>query len=203
MGIFDVPAGRLIEEIAADFKRQGIKQPNWVLFVKTGVSKERAPDNRDWFFCRMASILYRTMKDGPVGAGSLRTYYGSRKNRGCKKEHFYRASGKIIRVCLQLLEKQGLVEKQKKGRGITAKGQSYLAQKAKEVAVLVKGEAEKKSIAKAEKHKVAVAEAAVADSKRVEEELRKLDKKGGERGKDGKGKERHEKKEKQEASGAE
>ncbi len=198
MGVFDVPAGLLIEEIAKDFKAQGIKQPLWAKFVKTGMSKERVPDNREWFYSRMGSILYRIMKDGPVGTGGLRTYYGGRKNRGCKKEHFYKAGGKIIRVCLQNLEKQGLIEKHKKGRVVSAKGQSYLAKKAKETAALVVENNKRKDEIKAEKAQKRK-EKETEEAKRVEEDLRKIDSKQKGKGKPGeekaKGKHEHKGKE--------
>jgi len=72
LGVFDVPAGSLIKEIAADLKKQGLKSPDWSLFVKTGPSRERAADSPDWFFERAASILYRIYKQGPLGTESLR-----------------------------------------------------------------------------------------------------------------------------------
>ena len=133
MGIFDVPTAALIKTVAADLKKQGIEKPEWTSFVKTGTHKERAPDSPDWFYDRMASVLYRIYKNGPLGTESLRSYYGGRKRRGVKKPQFRKASGKILRTCLQILEKQGLIEKNKKGRVVTGKGHSYLNRIAKEV----------------------------------------------------------------------
>ncbi|MBI2597699.1 MAG: 30S ribosomal protein S19e [Candidatus Diapherotrites archaeon] len=134
MEIFDVNASELIKEIAGDFK-QRLKQPEWSKWVKSGTHVERAPQNREWWFERTASVLYRVFKDGPVGTGSLRTYYGGRKNRGVRPQHKRMAGGKIIRTCLQSLEKEGLIKKGKTGREITPKGQSYLGKMAKEVKV--------------------------------------------------------------------
>ena len=63
------------------------------------------------------------------------TYYGQKKNRGVKPEHFYKGSGKIVRVILQQLELEGLIKKVEKGihkgKIITPKGQSLLDQLAK------------------------------------------------------------------------
>jgi small subunit ribosomal protein S19e len=61
-----------------------------------------------------------------VGISRLRTYYGGKKRRGYKPAHFRRASGNILRKILQQLEKSGLVEKAKRGRKITSKGQKFL-----------------------------------------------------------------------------
>ena len=150
LGVFDVDTAKLIEEVSEHFRQAGISQPAYADFVKTGMHAERSPQRADWYFVRMASILYRIFKEGTLGTGSLRTYYGGRKNRGVKRHHHYKAGGKIIRNCLQELEKQGLVKKAKKGREITGKGQKLLNEKAK--IVLQKfPKAEEKRIFKAEK----------------------------------------------------
>ncbi len=122
MGIADVPADYLIEETATKLKEE-VTQPEWIQYAKTGVHSERAPQRADWFYVRMASIMYRAHKWGVLGTESLRTYYGGRKNRGLKKEHHYKASGKVIRTCVQALEKIGYLEKAKpKGRKLSVKG---------------------------------------------------------------------------------
>lgn len=125
MGIFDVPASELIKETAANLK-QKIQKPEWIEFVKSGQSRERAPQDKDFWFVRNASILYRVYKQGPLGTGSLRSYYGGRKNRGVQPEHHRKGSGKIIRLCLQTLEKEGFIKKTKKGRTVTANGEKFL-----------------------------------------------------------------------------
>ncbi|MFH1587039.1 MAG: 30S ribosomal protein S19e [Candidatus Diapherotrites archaeon] len=137
MGIYDVPATELIDAIAEEFKAT-LKQPDFVKWVKSGAHRERAPLRPDWFYVRAASVLYRVYKDGPVGTESLRTYYGGKKNRGVRPEKFKKASGKVIRACLQALEKEGLIKRAKKGRGISSKGESFLSKTAKEVAVKIK-----------------------------------------------------------------
>lgn len=122
MGIQDIPADYLIEETAQKLKEE-IAQPEWMQYVKTGVHNERAPQREDWFYVRMGSIMYRAHKWGILGTEALRTYYGGRRNRGVKKEHQYKASGKVIRTCVQALEKAGYLEKAKpKGRKLSTKG---------------------------------------------------------------------------------
>jgi small subunit ribosomal protein S19e len=122
LGINDVTADCLIEETAKKLKEE-IAQPEWMQYVKTGVHNERAPQREDWFYVRMGSILYRANKWGVLGTEALRTYYGGRRNRGVKKEHQYKASGKVIRTCVQALEKAGYLEKAKpKGRKLSVKG---------------------------------------------------------------------------------
>ncbi len=124
---FDVPVQFLIEDAATEIgKSDKIKRPVFIDFIKTGAHRERQPTRPDWFPIRMASILYRVYKDGPVGTGSLRSYYGGRKNRGVKPHKFTEASGKIIRLSLQNLEALGYIKKAKKGREITSTGQQFL-----------------------------------------------------------------------------
>jgi small subunit ribosomal protein S19e len=131
MGIVDVPAEYLIEETAKKL-REEIEKPIWSDYIKTGVHNERAPQREDWFYVRMASILYRAFKWGVIGTEALRTYYGGRRNRGVKREHQYKASGKVIRSAVQALEKKGYLEKaQPKGRKISVKGFKLLNEIAK------------------------------------------------------------------------
>lgn len=133
--IQEVPASELIREIATLFRENpAIKEPGFVPFVKTGSHRERAPIQKGWYFTRLASVLYRVYVDGPLGTESLRSYYGGRKSRGVKPEKFRKASGKVLRVCMQELEKQGLIQKHKKGgREISSRGQSMLERTAKEM----------------------------------------------------------------------
>lgn len=167
MGVFDVNAAKLIDEVAGELKKNGFKQPGFTVFAKTGMHRERAPQRQDWWFVRMASILYRLHKEGALGTGSLRTYYGGRKNRGTQRHHFYKAGGKIIRTCLQELEKNGLVKKAVSGRQITGKGQKLLNEKAKIVAKAITEEKERK-IVKEERKTVS------EEEKKVKEELKKI-----------------------------
>lgn len=135
LGAYDVPATMLIEEIAREFKEKNeLKEPKFTGYIKSGAHRERAPLRKDWWYLRSASIFYRIFKDGPVGTERLRTYYGGKRNRGVKPEHFRKSSGKVIRTCLQELEKTGYVRKGKKGRVITPKGQSYLNEISKKIA---------------------------------------------------------------------
>jgi small subunit ribosomal protein S19e len=131
MGVYDVPAKYLIDEAAEKIKTE-IEQPAFVGFVKSGVHKERAPLREDWFYVRMASILYRTLKWNVIGTERLRSYYGGRKRRGIKTEHFMKASGKVIRSAVQKLEEAGYLEKAKpRGRKLTGKGKKFLNEMSK------------------------------------------------------------------------
>ena len=128
--IYDVPADSLINEVAKDLKEnKKITPPEWAPFVKTGVHKERRPENPDWWYVRCASILRRIYIDGPVGINSLKSYYGGKKDRGSRVEKFRPGSGALIRGAVQQLETAGYLEKIGEGRQVTPKGRSFLDKK--------------------------------------------------------------------------
>lgn len=129
--MYDVDSQEMIQKAAEELKKiPEIKPPEWAKFVKTGVHKERPPANNDWWFIRTASVMRAVYRLGPVGVSKLRTKYGGKKNRGVKKEHFYKGSGNILRKALQQLEKAGFVKFVEKGvhkgRIVTPKGRAFL-----------------------------------------------------------------------------
>lgn len=111
-----------------------IEMPEWAKYVKTGVSRQRPPEQENWWWIRAASILRRIAIDAPVGVQKLRTYYGGLKRLGHQPSHFRKGGGKIIRVILQQLEKVGLVTKlEKKGRILTPEGKRFINKIIKEI----------------------------------------------------------------------
>jgi small subunit ribosomal protein S19e len=134
--IKEVEADKLIERVSKELeKMEAMKPPQWASFVKTGVSRERPPQQKNWWYLRSASMLRRLYIEGAVGVSRLRKVYGSRKRRGHKPEHKYPASGAVIREIFQQLEKAGLVKTEKrKGRMLTPKGKAFLKELAKSAA---------------------------------------------------------------------
>ncbi|MEM4641372.1 MAG: 30S ribosomal protein S19e [Candidatus Pacearchaeota archaeon] len=137
--VHEIEPMKFILALASELKKMPeFKMPEWAMFVKTSVAKERPPEEKDWWYIRAASILRSVYIKGVVGVSRLRVKYGSRKNRGMRPEKFYKASGKIIRTILQQATKAGLVEHikgKKTGRRLTKKGKEFLeklAEKLKE-----------------------------------------------------------------------
>lgn len=126
---------KLIEKVAGYLKENRvIEPPPWAMFVKTGVHKERPPQDPDWWYVRAAAIMRKLYLRGPLGVSRLRTIYGGRHRRGHRPPKFAKGSGAIIRKILQQLEEAGLMEKaDKKGRRLTAKGRKLLDEAAKAV----------------------------------------------------------------------
>lgn len=105
------------------------KKPEWVDFVKTGVTKLRPTSEEDFWHKRAASVLRQIYLKGIVGVQRLRSKYGGRKNTGVRPPRFARGGGKIIRVILQQAEEAGLVEKfkgRRSGRQLTQKGREFM-----------------------------------------------------------------------------
>jgi len=120
---FNLKLAEALKEIAE------FKVPDWALFVKTGVSKIRVPEDDDFWYKRAGSILRQLYLHGMVGVGRLRTRYGGKMDRGGRASKFRKASGKIIRVILQQAEAAGFVEKvtsRQFGRRLTQAGRDFL-----------------------------------------------------------------------------
>jgi small subunit ribosomal protein S19e len=132
MGIYEIPKTELIERASKELQKvTAIQPPQWSIFVKTGMSKQRQPMRDDWWFVRAAAVLRRLSDvEGPIGVQKLRTIYGGKKNCGHAPERFYPGSGNILRKVLQQLEKAGFAKKidkgLHKGRAITPQGLSFL-----------------------------------------------------------------------------
>ena len=129
-----VEQNALINAVAQDLKEL-ITKPDWADFVKTGVHKERPPQQDDWWYIRAAAILRTVYIRGPIGVSKLRTKYGGLKNRGVAPSKFAKGSGSIIRHILQQLEQAELIKQAErgvhKGRITTPKGASLLFKVAK------------------------------------------------------------------------
>jgi len=130
----EVESGKLVTQLKEKLKSvEEIKPPAWSHFVKSGIHRERPPQQPDFWYVRTASVLRRIYFDGPIGVSKLRTYFGGRRRRGYKPAKSRRSGGSILRKILQQLESAGLVMKEKKGRKITAKGQKFVDSVATEV----------------------------------------------------------------------
>src|SRR3990167_10669987 len=110
----DADQGKLVTKMSVQLKEH-VEMNEWEKFVKTGMSRERQPEQADWYYLRSASVLRKIYNDGPVGVEKLRSYYGGLHRRGHKPAHFAKGGGKILPAILQQLESAGYVRKEKKG----------------------------------------------------------------------------------------
>merc|ERR1711934_1348817 len=126
----DVPADEFIKACADYLKRQPkFDVPKYHDIVKTGVIKELAPYDEDWFYVRAASILRKVYLRKGTGVGALKKWYGGSTgtHRGTRKGHFSTASGAIIRKAMFELEKLQMMEHcEDGGREISSKGRAEM-----------------------------------------------------------------------------
>lgn len=134
VSMLDKNPEKVLVGIAGHLKEK-IKKPEWANYVKTGVGRERLPDDSDWWFARSASIMRRLYKEGTIGVSKLRSYYGNSHRRGHKPAHFAAGGGKIIRTILQDLTKANLVKlsEKPKGRTLTPEGRKLMDAVAKSI----------------------------------------------------------------------
>src|SRR2546426_2616202 len=125
---FDVPPDLLIERLGAALKTGGkATPPEWAPFVRTGLHTEKAPQDRDWWFRRLAAVFRRVYTMGPIGTSRLAAEFGGRHRDGSAPPHPRKGSGAITRESLQQLESLGVVAKaEARGRRVTPAGQKML-----------------------------------------------------------------------------
>jgi len=133
--VYDVPAEELIPKLGARLKKEKkIAIPEWAAYVKTGIHKEKPPENDNWWFIRAAAVLRKIYIKGPIGSSRLQAEFGGFRDRGSKPNKAAKGSGKIIRTILQQLETAGLVKhEEKSGRIISPQGRSLLDNISKDI----------------------------------------------------------------------
>jgi small subunit ribosomal protein S19e len=126
--VYDVPADKLIERMAQKLKSNDkIVVPEWAPYVKTGVHREKAPTERDWWHTRVAAILRKVYVYGPIGTTQLSAKFGGPRDRGSKPNRAMTGSRSIVRQSLKQLESCGFVTGlKKKGRVISPQGQKFI-----------------------------------------------------------------------------
>eukprot|EP00598_Pedospumella_elongata_P007300 CAMPEP_0184986278 /NCGR_PEP_ID=MMETSP1098-20130426/15942_1 /TAXON_ID=89044 /ORGANISM="Spumella elongata, Strain CCAP 955/1" /LENGTH=149 /DNA_ID=CAMNT_0027510477 /DNA_START=38 /DNA_END=487 /DNA_ORIENTATION=+ len=101
--------------------------PKWADLVKTGVHKELAPYDPDWYFVRAAAIVRKVYLRQGTGVGALKKRFGGNYRRGAAPERHQDAAGGLIRTILITLDDLKITEKTEKGgRRISRIGQQAL-----------------------------------------------------------------------------
>jgi small subunit ribosomal protein S19e len=124
----DVPPSVLLPQLASELRnRQAVAPPPWATFVKTGVHKQRAPVQVDWWYLRSASVLRKIYLQGHVGITRLSAEYGGKRDRGSAPYHAKTGSRAVLREIVHQLEKSGLVQPYKTlGRRLSPEGEKLL-----------------------------------------------------------------------------
>ncbi|MEK6873632.1 MAG: 40S ribosomal protein S19 [Nanoarchaeota archaeon] len=126
MSVYSIKHREFNKKLAEELKKiPEFQAPEWSLFVKTSVARERPTQEEDFWHKRTASILRQLYLKKTIGVNRLKNRYGGLKDRGARPSEVRKGSGKIIRIILQQAEKAELVAKvevDKKGRKLTEKG---------------------------------------------------------------------------------
>ena len=124
----DVPASALLPRLATELKsRDAVRPPDWAAYVKTGVHKQQAPTQPDWWYLRSASVLRKVYLHGTTGIARLSADYGGKRDRGSAPYHARTGSRSVLREIVHQLEKSGLLQIQKnRGRRLSAEGQRLI-----------------------------------------------------------------------------
>mmetsp|Transcript_1146 Transcript_1146/g.1157 ORF Transcript_1146/g.1157 Transcript_1146/m.1157 type:complete len:149 (+) Transcript_1146:26-472(+) len=110
--------------------------PKWADTVKTGVHKELAPYDPDWYYIRAAAVARKIYLRQGTGVGALKKRFGGSYRRGALPNIHQDAAGGIIRSIILSLDELKITEKSGKGgRKVTSVGQRALDQVARHVAL--------------------------------------------------------------------
>jgi small subunit ribosomal protein S19e len=132
------PVGITVRDVAADKFVKAYSEvlknndkflvPKWVDSIKTGVSKELAPYDPDWYYIRAASVARKIYLRQGTGVGALKKAYGGAYRRGAVPNKHQDAAGGLIRTILLSLDGLNITEACPKGKGrqVTRVGQQAL-----------------------------------------------------------------------------
>jgi len=119
----DIKPQDFIVAYAAHLKtKDNFEVPKWADIVKTGIGKELAPYDPDWYYTRAAAVLRQIYLKQGIGVGALRRIYGGSKRRGVERSTTVLGAGGCIRhVLIQFEVRVGVSvaldgEKREKGK---------------------------------------------------------------------------------------
>lgn len=124
----DISADKFIAAYAEVLKNNDkFIVPKWTEIVKTGVHKELAPYDPDWYFIRAAAVVRKVYLRQGTGVGALAKRFGGNYRRGAAPEKHQDAARGLIRSILINLDELKITEKTSKGgRKISRVGQQAL-----------------------------------------------------------------------------
>ncbi|KAL6121819.1 hypothetical protein NUSPORA_01222 [Nucleospora cyclopteri] len=104
---YRVNSHKLTAAIAGYLETQQIEMPKNHELLKTGHGKQQSPQQKNWFYLRMASIARRAMCKDRLALKTLANRYGNRKDRGVKPHKFAQASKYVIQKAIDNFKLMG------------------------------------------------------------------------------------------------
>lgn len=127
--VYRVKATPLIEAIKETLKaKTDITLPENSDLIKTSHGKEFSPEDPNWFFVRMASIVRTVMCKGSVSLKTLGRKHSCRKNGGVRPSRHARASSFVNESAVEQLVKIGWFNFQSKKDILTAPAKEILGE---------------------------------------------------------------------------
>lgn len=134
--VYKVKPDVIIEELTQELKGlDELTVPEWAEYAKTGASRERAPQQDDWWHRRGASLMRKLYIESPRGVRSLVRDYGGRNSERVRPHSSAGSSKKVVRTILQQLEDADLVETRDEGRSLSPEGRSLVDRLSKDLRV--------------------------------------------------------------------
>merc|ERR1712023_347960 len=102
--------------LLARFIRQACKgwEPRILGFVKSSAAREEGPIQREWWYCRLSSVLLRLYRLGRgVKSSALRRFYGGSSKIGCDAPCSWSGSRFLHIISLETLDELGMLLKNK------------------------------------------------------------------------------------------
>lgn len=126
---YRVKAAPLIEAIKETLKsKNDIKLPENYDLIKTSHGKQYSPEDPNWFYVRMASIVRTVMCKGSVSLKTLARKHSCRKNGGVRPSRYAKASDFVNASAVEQLIKIGWFNFQSKNDILTSNAKEVLGE---------------------------------------------------------------------------
>ena len=126
---YRVKAAPLMEAIKETLKTKNeIKLPENHDLIKTSHGKQYSPEDSNWFYIRMASIVRTAMCKGTISLKSLSRKHSCRKNGGVRPTRYAKASDFVNASAVEELIKIGWFNFQSKKDILTSNAKEVLGE---------------------------------------------------------------------------
>ncbi len=88
VNVREIPADIMVEELTTEFSSmENLTVPEWTVYLKAGMHREKSWAQEDWYYRRLASTLRKVYRNGNIGTQKLSAEYGGKRDGGSKPYH--------------------------------------------------------------------------------------------------------------------